>query len=59
MPIPESHQRELDRRSANLHTAPGSLLTLEELQKRIGNRVVARIKKKSELAEEASLMKKG
>ena len=35
MPIPESHQAELDIRLENHIDSPGALLSLEELQERI------------------------
>jgi hypothetical protein len=38
MPIPQSHQRELDRRLKNNDTNSGTLLSLEELQDRVKNR---------------------
>jgi putative addiction module component (TIGR02574 family) len=38
MPIPQSHQRELDRRLKNYNSHPGNLLSLEELQDRVEQR---------------------
>jgi hypothetical protein len=38
MPIPQSHQRELDRRLKNNGSNSGTLLSLEELQDRVQNR---------------------
>ena len=38
MPIPQSHQRELDRRLKNNDSNSGNLLSLEELQDRVKNR---------------------
>ena len=38
MPIPQSHQRELDRRLKNHDSHPDNLLSLEGLQDRIKNR---------------------
>ncbi|MBA7577803.1 hypothetical protein ES708_19658 [subsurface metagenome] len=38
VPVPQSHMEELDRRLKNYKTAPGNLLSLEELQLRIEKR---------------------
>ena len=38
VPIPRSHRDELDRRLRMHESAPGNLLTLEELQARIEKR---------------------
>lgn len=38
IPIPHSHRDELDRRLRIYESAPGNLLTLEELQARIEKR---------------------
>ena len=37
-PVPESHMTELDRRLARHKSAPGELLSLDELRKRIESR---------------------
>jgi len=41
VPIPRSHRDELDRRLRMHESAPGNLLTLEELQARIEKRFIA------------------
>ena len=41
LPIPRSHIDELDRRLRMHESAPGNLLTLEELQARIEKRFIA------------------
>ena len=38
VPVPPSHQEELDRRLQSYASAPGNLLSLEELQDRIERR---------------------
>ena len=38
VPVPQSHQEELDRRLQNYTSAPGNLLSLEELQSKIERR---------------------
>jgi putative addiction module component (TIGR02574 family) len=38
VPVPQSHQEELDRRLQSHQSAPGNLLSLEELQARIESR---------------------
>ena len=38
VPVPHSHMEELDRRLRNYKTAPGNLLSLEELQLKIERR---------------------
>jgi putative addiction module component (TIGR02574 family) len=38
IPVPESHKHELDKRLDDHKKFPGSLLTLEELQRNIKNR---------------------
>jgi putative addiction module component (TIGR02574 family) len=38
VPIPESHKAELDRRLRQYESAPGSLLSLEDLRERIEKR---------------------
>jgi len=38
LPIPQSHQRELDRRLKNNDSNSGKLVSLEELQDRVKNR---------------------
>ena len=38
VPVPESHMTELDRRLARHKSAPGELLSLDELRKRIESR---------------------
>ncbi len=38
VPVPENHKEELDRRLKRHQSNPGRLLTLEELQERIGKR---------------------
>ena len=38
IPVPESHMTELDRRLARHKSAPGELLSLDELRKRIESR---------------------
>jgi putative addiction module component (TIGR02574 family) len=38
VPIPQSHKEELDRRLQSYESAPGNLLSLEELQGRIESR---------------------
>ncbi len=38
VPVPQSHMEELDRRLRRYESAPGSLLPLEELRKRIERR---------------------
>ena len=38
VPIPQSHREELDRRLRSYESAPGNLLSLEELQGRIESR---------------------
>jgi len=38
VPVPESHKTELDRRSKRFESAPGSLLSLEELRMKIEKR---------------------
>lgn len=38
VPVPESHMTELDRRLARHKSAPGELLSLDELLKRIESR---------------------
>jgi putative addiction module component (TIGR02574 family) len=38
IPVPESHKAELDKRYTKFKSEPGNLLTLEELQDRIGRR---------------------
>lgn len=35
VPVPQSHRAELDRRLAQYEKSPGSLLTLEQLRRRI------------------------
>ena len=36
VPVPDSHLRELGRRVTHYRSGPGRLLTLEELQQRLG-----------------------
>ena len=38
VPFPQSHRKELDRRLKRYESAPGTLLSLEELQTRIEKR---------------------
>lgn len=38
VPVPQSHMKELDRRLKRYESAPGNLLSLEELQARIEKR---------------------
>lgn len=38
VPVPESHKAELDRRFRRFESAPGALLSVEELRTRIENR---------------------
>ena len=38
VPVPKSHMEELDRRLKSYKTAPGNLLSLEELQLRVERR---------------------
>ena len=38
VPVPQSHMEELDRRLKSYKTAPGNLLSLEELQLRVERR---------------------
>ena len=38
VPVPPSHQEELDRRQQSYVSAPGNLLSLEELQDRVERR---------------------
>ena len=38
VPVPQSHKEELDRRLQSYKSAPGNLLSLEELQARIESR---------------------
>lgn len=38
VPVPESHKTELDRRFKRFESAPGSLLSLEELRTKIEKR---------------------
>ncbi|MDO8140639.1 MAG: addiction module protein [Candidatus Brocadiales bacterium] len=38
VPVPKSHMKELDRRLKSYESAPGNLLSLEELQTRIEKR---------------------
>jgi putative addiction module component (TIGR02574 family) len=38
VPVPPSHQQELDRRLQSYEAAPGNLLSLEELQGRVESR---------------------
>ena len=38
LPVPQSHQEELDRRLKSYEASPGNLLSLEELQGRIERR---------------------
>ncbi|GBE03016.1 putative addiction module component [bacterium BMS3Bbin06] len=38
VPVPQSHMEELDRRLKRYESAPGNLLSLEELQARIEKR---------------------
>jgi len=38
VPVPESHKAELDKRLRRYESAPGSLLSLEELRTRIEKR---------------------
>ena len=38
VPVPQSHMEELDRRLKSYKSAPGNLLSLEELQLRIEKR---------------------
>ena len=38
VPVPQSHMEELDRRVKRYESAPGSLLSLEELRSRIERR---------------------
>ena len=38
VPVPQSHKEELDRRLQSYASAPGNLLSLEELQDRIERR---------------------
>ena len=38
VPVPQSHMEELDRRLKSYEAAPGTLLSLEELQGRIARR---------------------
>lgn len=38
VPVPESHERELDRRLMRYRSDPGDLLSLEDLQRRIESR---------------------
>lgn len=38
VPVPQSHMEELDRRFKRYESAPGNLLSLEELQARIEKR---------------------
>jgi putative addiction module component (TIGR02574 family) len=38
VPVPQSHKEELDRRQRSYESAPGHLLSLEELQGRIESR---------------------
>jgi len=38
VPVPESHKAELDRRLRRYESAPGSLLSLEDLRERIETR---------------------
>lgn len=38
VPVPQSHMEELKRRLKNYESAPGNLLSLEELQTRIEKR---------------------
>lgn len=39
VPVPESHIRELDKRFVRHGSSPGSLLSLQELQQKINNRM--------------------
>ncbi len=38
VPVPKSHTEELDRRLKRYESAPGTLLSLEELRKRVERR---------------------
>jgi putative addiction module component (TIGR02574 family) len=38
VPVPQSHKEELDRRQQSYESAPGNLLSLEELRGRIESR---------------------
>ncbi len=38
VPVPKSHREELDRRLKRYESAPGALLSLEELRKRVERR---------------------
>ena len=38
VPVPQSHKEELDRRVKQFQTAPGGLLSLDELRARIESR---------------------
>lgn len=38
VPVPKSHMEELDRRLKRYESAPGTLLSLEELRKRVERR---------------------
>jgi putative addiction module component (TIGR02574 family) len=38
IPVPQAHKDELDARLKNYEANPGNLLSLEELQERIGRR---------------------
>ena len=38
VPVPQSHKEELDRRLQSYQSAPGNLVSLEELQARIESR---------------------
>ena len=38
VPVPQSHMEELDRRLKRYESAPGTLLSLEELRKRVERR---------------------
>jgi putative addiction module component (TIGR02574 family) len=38
VPVPQSHTEELDRRLKRYESAPGTLLSLEELRKRVERR---------------------
>jgi len=38
VPVPQSHMEELDRRLKKYESAPGTLLSLEELRKRVERR---------------------